>query len=109
MNTKRFDYADSLALQIRAMRLPEPVREFRFDSMRKWRFDLCWPQHTPRFFVEVDGGERVIGARRHGGSADHEKQNAAVSAGWIPLRFSGSQVKSGAAIAFLEQWFQDHP
>ncbi len=107
MNTKRFDYADTLALQIRAMRLPEPTREFRFDAERKWRFDLCWIDR--RLFVEVDGGEHVTGSRRHGGALDHEKQNAAVLAGWLPVRFSGSQVKSGAALAWLEQYFREHP
>ncbi len=97
----KLDYGDTLHFQIRALRLPEPHREFTFAPPRRWRFDLCWPERM--LFVECDGGEFVKGSRRHGGPSDCEKANAAVLAGWTPLRFTGSQITSGAAIAVLEQ------
>lgn len=100
----RLDYADVLAQQTRALRLPLPQREFRFHPKRRWRLDLAWPERL--LFVECDGGEFVRGSRRHGGANDCEKANAAVLAGWTPLRFTGSQIQSGAAIAVLEQVFK---
>ncbi len=103
MSGKRFDYGDVLHLQIRALHLPEPMREFTFAPPRRWRFDLCWPDRL--LYVECQGGEHVHGSRRHGGSTDCEKQNAAVLAGWTPLVVTGSQVKNGAAVALLEQVF----
>ncbi len=101
MNTKRFDYADTLALQIRAMRLPTPEREFQFDPARKWRFDLCWP--ALKLAVECDGGQWTTGGGRHATAADYDKMNSAILAGWRPLRFTGSQIKDGSAIQLLER------
>lgn len=40
--------------QVKAASLPEPTREFRFQSDRRWRFDFAWPLR--RFAVEVEGG-----------------------------------------------------
>lgn len=52
---KRFDYADTLLLHIRAERLPEPVREFpALAPRRKFRLDLAWPDRL--LFAECDGG-----------------------------------------------------
>ena len=33
-----------------------PQREYRFDDVRKWRFDFAWP--SLMFAVEVEGRER---------------------------------------------------
>jgi very-short-patch-repair endonuclease len=97
---KRFDWADTLALQIRAERLPLPTREHRFHPVRKWRFDLAWVDRL--LYVECDGGEFVRGSLgRHGTARDCEKQNTAVLLGWKPLRFVGSQIRSGYAIGVL--------
>jgi len=99
---KRFDWADDLAFQCKAIRLPAPVREFRPFADRKWRLDLCWP--TRLLFVECDGGEFVRGIRgRHGGARDCEKWNRLTAEGWAGFRFVGSQIKSGAALQFIER------
>lgn len=103
----RFDYADLLDQQIRAMRLPAPVREFE-DAIpgRKFRLDLAW--ESRRLFVECDGGEFVKGsARRHGGAKDCERWNLLTLAGWTGFRFVGSQVRNGAAIRVVEQIFKE--
>jgi hypothetical protein len=100
----RFDWADTLLQQIRAVRLPIPTREFRFDSTRRWLMDLAWIPDM--IFVECDGGEWVQGRRRHGGATDTEKFNAAVLAGWVGFRFVGSQVRNGYAISILEKVFR---
>ena len=99
---KRFDWADTLALHIRALGLPEAVREHHPFPDRKWALDVAWPER--KLFAECDGGEflRTI-ARRHGGASDCERWNALTLAGWKGFRFVGSQVKSGYAIGIIEQ------
>src|SRR5690606_39740371 len=50
---------DALALHIRAHKLPEPVREYRFHPERRWRFDFAWPDL--RVAAEVEGGIHIGG------------------------------------------------
>lgn len=98
---KRFDYADMLEQQLRAMRLPMPTREFQPFADRKYRLDLAWVDRL--FFVEADGGEFLkASARRHGGAHDCERWNRLTLEGWAGLRFVGSQIRSGHAIRILE-------
>lgn len=100
----RFDYANILEQQIRAMRLPPATREYVFHPTRKWRMDLAWVDRL--IFAECDGGEFIHGANRHGGAKDTEKFNAAILLGWTGFRFVGSQVRSGYAIDVLTKAFQ---
>ncbi|NML34531.1 hypothetical protein HHL14_27325 [Paraburkholderia sp. G-4-1-8] len=90
---------ETFALHVRAEKLPAPVREHQFDSVRRWRFDFAWPD--VRLAVEVEGGTWTGGrhTRGSGYAADCEKYNAAALAGWRVLRFPGDAVNSGAAIA----------
>ena len=94
---------ETFALQIRALRLPEPVREYRFNEARKFRFDFAWP--NLKIAVEIDGGtwsggRHVRGAGYHN---DAVKQNMAACSGWAVLRGDGKMVTTGALIASLEQ------
>lgn len=86
------------ALQLRALKLPEPCREHHFAKPRRWRADFAWP--TLKVMVEIEGGTWVNGRHTRGGGfeADLEKYNAAAMLGWAVLRFSGSAVKSGDAV-----------
>lgn len=88
---------------IRAVGLPEPESEFMFHPTRKWRSDFAWPQQ--KVLVEVEGGSWVKGrhSRAYGFEADCRKYNAATELGWKLYRFTGSMIKSGEAIAFLER------
>lgn len=99
------DWADVLVGQIRALRLPEPVREYRFDGPggRRWRLDCAWIDML--LAVEVNGSEFVQGRHNRGlGMAnDFEKLNAALLDGWAVLLFTGSQVRNGYAIGLLEK------
>ena len=99
----RVDHADTLLLQILAIHLPEPMREFRFHPTRRWRFDLSWPARM--IFAEVDGSEWTHGrhGRGLGMQSDCEKTNEAALLGWIGFRFTGSQVRSGYALTTLER------
>ena len=80
------------------LKLPEPHAQYRFDPIRRWRFDFAWPDH--RLAVEIDGGVYTGGrhVRGSGYTRDCEKLNAAVLAGWRVLRFVSHQVKTGEAI-----------
>lgn len=88
---------ETLALHIRANHLPLPEREFRFDEERRWRFDFAWPDR--KLAVECEGGVHRIEDRF---TRDCEKYNAAQQAGWIVLRFTAGMVKSGDAIATIQ-------
>jgi hypothetical protein len=63
-----------------------PVTEYRFDDLRRWRFDMAWPY--VRVAVEIQGG--VFNGGKHGRGEgivkDHEKLNHAQLAGWIVLQ-----------------------
>lgn len=100
---RRFDYADTLKQQLALLGLPEPVRDHRFDPVRRWKMDLAWPSRMVS--CEVDGGEWSRGkhSRGLGMQSNCEKLNAALLAGWKPYRFTGSQVTNGYAVAILER------
>ena len=90
-----------LATVIGWLRLPEPVREYRFTPLRRWRFDFAWPALL--IAVEVEGGHWVGG---HGGERfgqDCEKYNMATIAGWRVLRVTPEQITSGEAIEWLQR------
>lgn len=99
----RFDWADCLMQQIRALRLPEPVREFRPFADRRWRIDCAWP--TLLLGAELDGAEHQFGrhARGKGMANDAAKFNRLQLDGWVMLRFVGSQVRSGYAIETIRE------
>lgn len=89
---------DTLALHIRAHKLPEPVREYRFHPERRWRFDFAYPEH--RIGIECEGGIHSGGrhVRGKGYEGDLDKYNAAVLLGWDVVRFSAGMIRSGKAV-----------
>jgi very-short-patch-repair endonuclease len=93
----------TLALHIRAHKLPEPVREYRFAPDRKWRFDFAWPHRL--LAVEVEGGVWSGGRHTRGSGyvKDMEKYNRAAVLGWCVLRFDTAQVRDGTAIAAIRE------
>ncbi len=95
---KQSELEDAFAFQLRALGLPEPVRQYRFHHTRRWRFDFCWPEHM--LAVELQGGVYTQGRHTRGAgyAADCEKANAAVMLGWRLLRFTGDQVNDGSAL-----------
>jgi len=92
-----------LALQIRALGLPEPVREYRAIPGRKFRYDFCWEKE--RLLVEVNGGTYTKGAHSTGQgiARDYEKANLATLDGWRVLMFDGKAVKSGEAVETIRK------
>ncbi len=92
-----------LALQIRAAKMPEPVREYKFHPTRKWRFDFCWPGQ--RVAVEVNGGIWTNGRHNRGAGmeSDSDKRTEATMLGWKVLDFTARTIRSGRAIQYLEK------
>lgn len=87
----------------RAAGLPEPVPEYQFHKLRKWRADYAWPLH--KIIVEIDGGLWINGghSRGVGRLRDMEKDRAATLLGWRTLRYAPDQL--GQAIADLRIMF----
>ena len=88
---------EAFALQLRSLRLPAPEREYRFDDVRRWRFDFAWPDVL--LAVEIEGGTWARGrhTRGSGFAADCEKYNAAALAGWRVLRYTADSVNDWSA------------
>lgn len=71
---------------VKAAGLPQPHREYQFDSSRRFRADYCWPQHG--IILEQEGGIWTRGAhgRGTGISRDIEKYNLAATLGYRVVR-----------------------
>ena len=96
-----------LLLHIRAEKLPDPILEYKFHPVRRWRFDMCWPEY--HLAVEVDGGvwANMRHTRGSGFIKDQEKTNNAALLGWYVLRFHSGTIKSGEAIKMVKQFIFD--
>ena len=104
-----------LALQCKALGLPQPATEFRFHPKRQWRFDLAFVEM--RLAVEIEGGVFArkgakkcetcgeIPKGRHatatGMMGDIEKYNAATSLGWRLIRVTPQMVDKGEAVQVI--------
>jgi very-short-patch-repair endonuclease len=97
------DLEQQLAFQVRAAKLPEPVREFRFSPPRRFRFDLSWPDR--KVACEIQGGVWTQGRHTRGAGAesDAEKLSLAAVDGWRVLVVTAKHVQSGEALTWIEQ------
>lgn len=94
---------DILAFQVKAQKLPQPEREFRFHPERRWRADFAWPDR--KIIAECEGAVWVNGrhTRGSGFTADCEKYNAAALLGYRLFRFHAQSIKSGDAVRTLRE------
>ena len=94
---------DTLLMHINGYEMPTPEREYRFHPVRKWRFDLAWPER--KIAAEVEGATWTNGRHTRGSGfvADCEKYNAAALLGWTVYRFTGSMIEDGAAIETIRR------
>ena len=92
---------ETLALHIRAVGLPEPIREYKFDPKRRWRADFAWPEIM--LLVEVEGGHWTGGRHTRGAGFENdcEKYNEAALFGWRVLRLTSTHIKTGEALAWI--------
>ena len=88
--------------------IPEPVEEFKFHPVRKWRLDLCWPDQ--KLALEIEGGVFTNGrhVRPTGFIKDLEKYNALSILGYSLLRFTPQQMKNCESYDFLREWFKNN-
>lgn len=100
------DLEAEFALQIRAMGLPEPVREYPAIQGRRFRYDFCWG--LERLLVEINGGTYTKGAHSTGSgiARDYEKIRLAQDAGWTIYPFDGKAVKDGTAIEAVRKYLE---
>ena len=80
---------DSFALMLNHHQLPPPIREHRFDTERKWRFDFAWIDQ--KIAVEIEGisWSSTRHQRLSGFLKDCEKYERALQLGWIVYRVPG--------------------
>lgn len=79
-------------LILRKLKIPEPVKEFRFHHTRKWRIDFAWTDI--KLACEIEGG-CWIGGRHTSGAGfvkDMEKYNALTENGWALLRYQPNKI-----------------
>lgn len=90
-------------LQIKAAGLPLPEQEVVFAPPRKWRFDFLYPDR--KLAIELQGGTWIGGGHStgQGYQRDCEKANEAALRGIHVLRFTSSDVMTGAALKTLER------
>lgn len=94
---------DEMLYQIKVAGLPAPVREYRFDAVKKYRFDFAYLDRM--LAVEVEGGTWVPNTGHTSGVGYREnvrKYNLAVMQGWRILRFTSDMVTSGEALKTIE-------
>lgn len=100
---KKSKLEEKLADQIEEAELPEPIREFRFHSVRRWRSDFAWPEH--KLLVEAEGAVFTRGRHTQGSGfiKDIEKYNTATLMGYRVLRFARDTIYNGVAIDFIKR------
>jgi len=90
-------------LQLKAYKLEGFEAEYFFHPERRWRFDYA--NEALRIAVELQGG--IFGKKSGHNSGvgirnGMEKLNEAQRHGWVVYQFYVDDVKSGAAIQYLE-------
>ena len=95
---------DILYAQIEAT---PPMRQHRFHPTRRWLLDFAWPDR--KVAVEVDGGTWSGGRHTRGAGfeTDCEKLNEAAIMGWRVLRVTGTMVKDGRAIEYVNRILEE--
>ena len=102
----RYNWPGRLLFEIRCAGLPKPDLEFMFMyPMRKWRFDMAWPDK--RLACEVEGITPEGGRhqRMRGYSEDCAKYSEAAIRHWRVIRVTSMMIKRGVALDMLERAF----
>lgn len=90
------------AFQVKAMKLPTPLRQYKFAKSldRNFECDFCFVEQ--RLIVEVNGGIWFKGGGAHSRpkkiEQDMERQQYAVYLGFFMMAFTPDEVFSGHAV-----------
>ena len=81
----------------------ECVKEFKFHTERRWRFDYAIPQY--KIALEVEGGVWTQGrhTRPQGFLGDMEKYNNAALLGWRVFRTTPNELYSKKTLLLLKK------
>lgn len=92
-----------LLFQCQTAGLPTPQTEVRFHPTRRWRLDVAWL--AQKLAIEVDGGGFVGGrhGRGLGMERDAEKLAEAAVRGWVVVKVTPRQIRSGQALRWIQQ------
>jgi len=94
---------EDLAFQIQHCLQDQPVREYKAIPGRRFRVDFAWPDL--KIALEVEGGAWTEKSRHRTGAGykrDMEKYNLLSLDGWMLLRVTGDEIRSGEALALIE-------
>lgn len=104
------DLEGELAQALHLARLPRPEREAQLVDGRKWACDFVY--RAARLVVEVEGGTQS-GKSRHskgvGFDEDCRKYAELTLRGWRVIRVTGTHIRSGEAVAWIERALGDQP
>ena len=80
----------------------ECVKEYRFDTKRRWRFDYAIPKF--KIALEVEGGVWTNGrhTRAKGFLGDIEKYNNATILGWKVLRCTPNELYTQSTLSLID-------
>lgn len=81
--------------------LPMPVRGYRYLEHRKYTGDCVWPEI--KLALEIDGGAHKNEGRF---AASFERAYLLQQAGWLVLHVGPKEVKSGKALEWIENLYQ---
>ena len=87
---------ETFAMQIVALGLPAPEREFVFDEKRGWMLDFAWIDQM--LAVELEGHDHRLRDRY---TRDIDKYNALAALGWTLLHFTRRQVMDLSAVEYV--------
>ena len=94
---------ETLASQLRMLKVADPTREYAFAKPRRFRFDFCWPDKM--LAAEVEGGIWTGGAHTRGKhfEQDAEKYNLATDLGYRVYRFTEKHVNDWSAAETIKR------
>ena len=78
--------------EILCKQIPGAQPEYKFDSVRKWRFDFAIPHQRIAFEYEGIFAAKSRHTTISGYKGDIEKYNAAVKQGWRILRYHAGNI-----------------
>ena len=101
---ERYNWPGRLLFEIRCAGLPKPELEFMFMyPVRKWRFDMAWPDQRVALEVEGITPEGGRHQRMRGYSEDCAKYSEAAIRHWRVIRVTSMMIKRGVALDMLER------
>jgi hypothetical protein len=84
----KLSLSDKVDQAIAEAGLPAPLAEYKFHTVRKWRFDRAWPELKLALEIDGNGRHNTIA----GMANDDEKINEAIILGWSVLRVNAKLI-----------------